>query len=88
MGSGSVTHPDLLPCHLIEEDIAPLLLLEIHLYRFGQGDVFGEPHLEIGVEPPVAIRSGKRVSERALYTRISTYSSIAANSCMTSRGWV
>lgn len=33
MGSGPVTHPDLLPRHLIEEHIATLLLLGTHLHR-------------------------------------------------------
>lgn len=50
------THPDLLPRHLVEEDVAPLLLLQAHLYGLGEGDVFGEPHFEFGVESPVAIR--------------------------------
>ena len=57
MGSG-VTHPDLLPRHVVEEDVAPLFLFEADLYRLGQSDVFCKPHFELGVEPPIAVRSG------------------------------
>ena len=57
MGSGSITHPDFLPRQLVEEDIASLLLLGIHLHWFRQSHVFRKPHLELGVKPPVAIRS-------------------------------
>ena len=54
---GRITHPDLLPRHLVEEHIAALLLLDAHLYGLGQGDVFREPHFEFGVESPVAVRA-------------------------------
>ena len=51
------THPDLLPCHLVEEDVTALFLLDAHLDGFGQRDVFGEPHFEVDVESPVAVCS-------------------------------
>lgn len=62
-GKGAVwfTHPDFLPRHLVEEDIAPLLLFHIQLYGLGQSEVFGKPHFELGVESPVATCPGDSV---------------------------
>ena len=70
MGSGPVTHSDFLPRHLVEEHIASLLLFDTHLYRLGQRDVFREPHLEVGVESPIAIRSENSVIKSSLDTRV------------------
>lgn len=55
--SGSDTHSDLLPRHVVEEDIAPLLFLGIQLHWFGESHVFRKPHLELGVKSPIAFRS-------------------------------
>ena len=71
MGSGLVTYPDLLPRHVVEEDVASLFLFEADLYRFGEGDVFRKPHFELGVEPPIAIRSGRLLSVKESFcTRV------------------
>lgn len=34
-GFDEITHPDLLPGHVVEEHVAPLLLFHVYLYRLG-----------------------------------------------------
>ena len=82
-----ITHPTLLPRHVVEEHVAPLLLLLTDLDRFRTTNVFRKPHFEINVVSPIAICSGNDVSRHnVLHTWIyDAYNSVAAYSCLMSR---
>ena len=83
-----LTYPRSLPCLVIEEDIAPSFGFRTYWRWIWVGRIFSQPHHELFMISPVPICATIAVSHRQPSFMLDYYSSVAASSCMMSRGCV